>query len=357
MVKTQSRRRLRKMKKLKKSCIIVFVVVVVFGLIGAIQSKAESQKPMELIHSSTYPETNPFSQMLKAYLTDMETYSNGKMKVKHHWAGSLGASKDQYDMVIDEICHFTSVPVGWMPGRFPLSEIPGLPIYGESSFQCSSSIGEVMKKGYLGKEHSEVKLILFATSAPQKLWSKKKISNIDDLKGLKIRASTKPEMAAVKAMGAVPTPLPVTEVYLALERGVVDATFADYLMSNQFKLYEAAPYVLELKFFAAPVVFIMNKDWWDKAPDDVKSAVLKATEEQTDKMIKPLDIVEGKLKGVCVKMGAKVIEFPEADKDKLKQRFQPIINDWVTKTEAKGYPAKDALKAYMDGLSKYKSGN
>lgn len=342
---------------IKKTCqysIIVIALLVAFSLTGYVAPPAASGKPINLILSSANPEKHPVAIIFKAWAKDIETLSNGKIKVIPHWAGALGAAKDQYDMVIDGISDLSEFPVGWSPGRFPLSEITGLPIRGDSSEQICKSINEVVKKGYLNKEHSEVHLLIIGATSPQKFWSRKKISSISDLKGMKIRALTKPEVALVKALGGVPTPMPITEMYLALDRGVMDAGFFDYGSSMAFKLYEVAPYVMELNVYSTPVAMIMNKAWYEKLSPDLKTVIDKSTEPRAAIAGRTLDKFETMGKGVGVKHGLQVIEVSAADRARLNELAQPIITKWADSLEVKGYPAKAAVKTYMDALQKYK---
>ena len=351
------------MKKTFLYGILVVVMLIAVALAGCAKPPAEPAapaepeapaEPVELIHSTPNPEQHPVGFIFKAWGDDMEAFSNGQLKIVYNWAGGLGDAKDHYDMTINRVCDWAEFPVGWAPGRFPLSEIPALPIRGHSAAQCGQAIMEVVEKGYLDKEHSEVKLLVIGTTAPQKLFSKEKITSLADLEGLKIRCLTQPETALVKALGGVPTPMPITEVFMAMDRGVIDASFADYASAGVFTLFEAAPYVVELNTFSTPVAFVMNKDWWDSAPPDVKAGVEKSLEGRVLAACGLLDSLEAKSKAACLEGGIEVVEFTSADYAKLEELAQPILDEWVNSKEAEGYPAMEALEAYIAGLEKYK---
>ena len=104
--------------------------------------------------------------------------------------------------------------------------------------------------------------------------SKRLVKTPDDLKGLKIRVPTQQgHLKAFQAFGAQATPMDFTEVYTALQTGVLDGQEnpAEIILSN--KLYEVQKYLsLTQHLFWAPPP-LASKQWWDGLPADVRTGL------------------------------------------------------------------------------------
>lgn len=102
--------------------------------------------------------------------------------------------------------------------------------------------------------------------------SKKPLDGVDDLKGLKLRAPEGLVQAVFAAAGASPVNLPGSEVYTALDKGVIDA--ADYTVfstNEQQGMHKIANHPVYPGFHSLPVLEVsMNKAKWDSMSDDLK---------------------------------------------------------------------------------------
>ena len=104
--------------------------------------------------------------------------------------------------------------------------------------------------------------------------SRRPVKTPDDLKGLKIRVPTQQgHLKAFQAFGANATPMDFTEVYTALQTGVIDGQEnpAEIILSN--KLYEVQKYLsLTQHMFWAPPP-LASKAWWDRLPADIRGGL------------------------------------------------------------------------------------
>ena len=107
--------------------------------------------------------------------------------------------------------------------------------------------------------------------------SRRPVKTPDDLKGLKIRVPTQQgHLKAFQAFGANATPMDFTEVYTALQTGVIDGQEnpAEIILSN--KLYEVQKYLsLTQHMFWAPPP-LASKAWWDRLPADIRDGLQAA---------------------------------------------------------------------------------
>ena len=135
----------------------------------------------------------------------------------------------------------------------------------------------VTKKGY-------VALAYWDNGFKQLTDSKKPLIKPSDCKGLKFRVmSSKVLIEQFKALGAIPVVLPFSEVYSALQQGVVDGQ--ENTISNIYtkKFYEVQRYMTMSNHGYLGYMVVMSKKFWNKLPADLKAVVKQAIKDATAK--------------------------------------------------------------------------
>ncbi len=103
-----------------------------------------------------------------------------------------------------------------------------------------------------------------------------------EMKGLKMRInSSKVNAAIMKSVGAIPQTMAFSEVYQALDTGVVDGTEGP--LSNLYtqKQYEVQKHVTLTFHTISNYVVVVNKKFWDGLPPDVRTTLEGAMKDAT----------------------------------------------------------------------------
>jgi len=135
----------------------------------------------------------------------------------------------------------------------------------------------VDKKGY-------VALAYWDNGFKQISDSKRPLIKPEDAKGLKFRVmSSKVLIEQFKALDAIPVVLPFSEVYSALQQGVVDGQ--ENTISNIYtkKFYEVQKYMTISNHGYLGYMVVISKKFWNKLPADLKKDVKQAMKEATQK--------------------------------------------------------------------------
>ncbi len=110
--------------------------------------------------------------------------------------------------------------------------------------------------------------------------NKHPITKPDDLKGLKIRSTPNPyHIQAFKLLGMNPSPMPITELYTALENGTFDAQEHPITLTWSSKFYEVQKYLTVSNHVFTPVIVVMNKDKFNSLPTNYQKIVVDAARE------------------------------------------------------------------------------
>jgi C4-dicarboxylate-binding protein DctP len=136
-------------------------------------------------------------------------------------------------------------------------------------------LGLLASKGVTG--------LAFWDNGFKEMTSNKPIRTPDDFKGQKFRIqSSKVIDAQFRALGAIPQVMAYSEVYQALQTGVVDGQENPTSNVYQSKLYEVQKYLTMSDHGYHGYAVIVNKKFWDGLPPDIRATLEGAMKETTD---------------------------------------------------------------------------
>ncbi len=336
---------------MKKHLLMVGVgLFLVTFLIGLRAVCAAPEKPIELRFTAFITPTNAiFQNVFAPFAKDLEQMTNGRVEVKFFLSETLGKAKDQYDLVVKGIADMGAHALGFTPGRFPLSSVMELPFNIPSSTIGSRAVHELYEK-HLKQEFSDVKLINIAAVEPFNLHlAKKPVKTLGDLKGLRIRVVGPQMQAIVKAWGASPLNLSPSEVYDAIQKGMVDGMLTMFSQMIDSKYNELVKYHTLVNISTVVNVTVMNKISWNKLPPDIQKSIDKLSGVRLSVgQGEALDKRGKEAMEESVKMGHEVYSLPLQERKLWMDRVKHIDEAWIAEMEKKGLPGK---KVYDDTIA------
>jgi TRAP-type transport system periplasmic protein len=174
------------------------------------------------------------------------------------------------------------------------------------------------------------------------LYLKKPIKTAD-LKGLNIRVSPM-YLQVIKGLGGNPVVIPPTEVYVALERNVVDGYCWPSVGIGDWGWQKLTKYVVDPGFYNVPNPLLVNSKTWDKLPQKLKDVLTEAASEGEKKVVALFDDLAKKERPSLLKEGIQVIDLPQAEKEKfLKVAYDEGWKDIIQKSPQTGPELKKLL--------------
>ena len=318
------------------SFIIICSMVFVSGLV------VEAKTTKLHIASWNVPK-DPNTKVLEAIAADVEKASNGAV-VSELSFKALGKPQDYYDAAATGICDMAYVGIPYTPGRFPFSEMLGLPIQFPDNKIAAKAHYELWKRGYLDKQFKDVKVICVGSTAPYNfLWGKDSVAKLDAFKGKKIRCPGGPWTKMTEALGGVPVSVSAAESYMAIERGTIDGILQTWPAVPVFKLGEVCHNVTEINLSCFAFAVVMNDLSYEKLPQAAKDALAQNAEKYSNMM----GAVHHGFNQIGIKMmdkaGAKREQLSQEDTNTLKARLKPLFDEWVKDMEKKRLPGQKAL--------------
>lgn len=309
-------------------------------------------EPIKLTYANFPPApTFPCVQM-ERWKKEVEKRTNGAIAVQTFPGGTLLDAKGMLDGVIAGTADIGCLCMAYQPGRFLVTNATSLPLDLPSSKVGSLTLWNLYKK-YKPEAFAKVKVLTMFTTAPANIMSKVPIQNLDELKGVPLRASGGAAQI-LKAWGANPVGMPMPATPEALQKGVVKGLFSSLEVMKDFKFAELCKYVTMTQVPVYAFSVVMNMDKWNALPKDVQKVFDDLGPEQSawtgtymDNHVKDAMAWSEKTQGV------KTFQLSKEEKAKWDKLLEPMTDKWIKDAEAKGLPAKAIIKDIKSFASKY----
>lgn len=214
----------------------------------------------------------------------VEARSGGKVKVEVYPNGQLYKDRDEMEalrvgavqMLAPSLSKFGPLGVREfeifdLPYMFPNKETLYRTMDGDVGKRLMAKLGA---KGIVG--------LAFWDNGFKQMSANRPLRSLDDFKGLKMRIqSSKALEAQMKALGANPEIMAFSDVYVALQQGVVDGT--ENPLSNLYtqKMHEVQKHLTISDHGYLGYAVIANKKFWDGLPDSIRAMLEQALREST----------------------------------------------------------------------------
>jgi len=159
--------------------------------------------------------------------------------------------------------------------------------------------------------------------------AKKAISSPDDFKGLRFRAMDPSQVALYEAFGASGTPIPWTEVYMALRTGVADGQMNPPMYIILGSLYEVQKYLTLANIQYSDQFLVGNAAFLDSLPENVRKAFDEAVQEANARArTENENQVQARIQYLADK-GMEVIHLTDEQRAAFRERAQPSYMKWL----------------------------
>ena len=140
-----------------------------------------------------------------------------------------------------------------------------------------SEIGTEFKQKVADEMGLQILDICYLGTRQLNLRKKRDVETPDDLAGVKLRMPGSDAWLFLgKALGAEPTPVPFSEVYLALQTGTIDAQDNPLPTVEAAKFYEVTEQITLTSHLVDGVNIVVNDQTWERLSDDEKAAMTNA---------------------------------------------------------------------------------
>ena len=308
-----------------------------------------------LTYSTWVPPQHHISVWQANWTKEVEKATGGRVKFQG-LPKAPAAPPGTFDAVRDGLVDLSFVTASYTPSRHILPLMAELPGAGDTAVANSVAYSRVhWKRFHKVGEYKGVKLLGVWTHGPGQMFTKKAVSGIADVQGLKIRTGGGVAEQVANALGASAFVKPAPESYELLKSGVADGVFFPLESVVSFKLDTVLEQATLFPggMYSSSFGFFMNEDKWRKLPKQDQQAIEKLAYEYVARSAgQSWDTADDKGLAQLKKSGVKIINADKAFVAEVRKRSAPIVDDWIKKASAKGVDAKAALAEFRAELKK-----
>ena len=329
---------------MKKNIFLRLVGLAVIALfIGSLLPVSSMAAPITLNYANFPPApTFPCVQM-ERWKKEVEKRTGGRVAIKTFPGGTLLGAKNMMDGVIAGQADIGCLCMAYQPGRFLVTNAIALPVGFPNATVASLALWDLYKK-YKPKAFAKVKALTMFTCAPANIYAKTPVRNLEDLKGLELRASGGVAQA-LKALGATPVGMPQSETPEALQKGVVKGAASSLETLMDFKYAEICKYVTIFNGPVYPFAVVMNMDKWNSLPKDVQDVMDGMGVEQAFWTGNYMDKhVNKSIEWSKKNHNIEITKLTKKELANWNRLLRPLKDKWITQAKAKGLPARAILR-------------
>ena len=330
---------------------IGFMVIMVLVSFGA--GTAAAKKSITLTVGSTWAPDWPSNIFMKMWEDKVTKASNGRIKFRNFWAGSMVKMGEETDAL-----ESGSIDIACLCACFYPTDMPMNNIYWGMFFIPQKSSMQVKIYQKLRKEFPQMdqeiekhncKILFLSAVDTYGLFTKKPLASVAELKGKKISGIGRYHPRFFKPIGCELISMHVADRYSAMQTGVLDGDFLPLLFTKPYRYWEVAKYRVLVDSGANHGMphCISMKAWNKLSPEDQK-ILMKAGREMEVESAEWCDREAKRfLKELEEQYGVQTISFPFEEKIKWCDAIGDPLWSYARDLEKAGLPGFDYVKAYV----------
>ncbi len=284
-------------------------------------------------HSANSDE--PYHIGLTEFARIVKEKSGGKVEIQIFPNNQLGNEKEMVEGVLLGTVDIT-VPSNGVVTNF-VSELGifDLPfLFRDRAHMYKVMDGEVGQMLSTAMQAKGFRLLGFYEAGVRHIMTRTKpINSFDDLGGLKIRTMGVPaHVSSFNAFGANATPLAYSELYSALQTGLVDGAEAANTNYNSKKFYEVAPHWAQIGWTALVADLIMSEAKFKSLPEDIQNILLEAGARSASVERKAYSDSDNAL---LADLEAKGVKVTRPDPAPFREASKKVYDEFVTNEETR----------------------
>jgi TRAP-type mannitol/chloroaromatic compound transport system substrate-binding protein len=320
----------------KRSLTIGSAAIAALFLVASI---ASAEKTKLRIQTHFAPEQLS-GKMVGEYVENIQAMSNGEIEVEVFYSSSVTKSVESFDAAATGIIDCDMTGGAYQTGKNPAFQFVGDIMGGyDTPYQQLSWLyyGGGLEAAQKLYNKFGMELIGWYVPGQESLSSSKPIRNADDFKDWKFRSPPGMETKIFEKLGAKPVVMDFTEIFTALESGIIDGADAAGLANNVgLGLYDIVKHANYPGFHSMPSDHLAcNKSVWDSMPENHRAIMKVAMEALALRTAMLTEVRNNEAAAMLREQGVNLYAWSEEDKQKFRDAAQATWPEFATTPEAK----------------------
>jgi TRAP-type C4-dicarboxylate transport system substrate-binding protein len=320
---------------------------------------AAQEAPLTLRMADSLPAGHFLYEIVsKPFMEAATAASHGRLKFQHFPSEQLGKARDLLRLTQHGVMDVGYVVPSYQAEKLPLSAVAELPgaigsdlCTGTRAFWNLTREGQFLRVNEFDKQGMRPLVVFIMSGYQLELSSNRKVTQLADLQGLKLRTTGAAMDLLVRALGGVPMHISPAEIYESMSRGTIDGTVLAHQSVVSYKLTELLKSSTTDQSFASVVLtYSISEKRWRQLPPDIQQALADAGEQVTHDACLRLGKREAGVRDSVMQKGVQPITLPAEDRPKLQQVFQEVRRQWAETLDRQGRQGSAAVAAWDAAL-------
>jgi C4-dicarboxylate-binding protein DctP len=316
---------------------LVPVLILLLTLTGVAEAKTEFRL------SNQFPVSHHISKGLIFFADKVKEYSGGALECKIFDSAQLYKDTEIVEALQDALVDTGLVATNKWSGMIPAIDIFEMPFV----FKDLSSIKKFLDAGaaeLLDKEFESrgVKNLFWVDYGYVQFFNNKRpLTKPADMKGLTMRSFSGSDAETLQTLGAAPTVMSSSEMYMALQRGTVDGATTGMPAAISRKVQEVQKYMTLANYTTAQFALQGNAAWWNSLSAEDREAITKAGRDAEAWIRAVIADSENEAQKAIEDAGVKIYALNEAERGEFQAATLPVRESFAKRT---GDPGKRLLE-------------
>ncbi|XDA97257.1 TRAP transporter substrate-binding protein [Sulfitobacter sp. LCG007] len=319
----------------------------------ALMGSAAWAEPVTLRVQTHYATEHPTGKLIAQWIDDVETMSGGEITIEMFYSSSVVATTETFDAAINGILDCDATGGAYQTGKNPAFQFVGDLMGGyDTPWQYYSWLyyGDGMAAAQKLYNEQNMQLIGWSLYGQESLSSSKPLAGFDDLKGWKFRSPPGMETEIFEELGASPIVMDFTEVFTALETGIIDGADASGLANNVgLGIYDLVKHATYPGFHSMPADHLAcNKDIWEGLTEAQRRIIDTAWQKLSFQIALSNDKNNTEAAAKLQEEGVTLYAWSDEDRAQFRKGAQVAWERWADKTPE----AREILESHKAYLTK-----
>ncbi len=335
------------MKALKtmtlRSSLAILAAALCLGTTAAVAQEIKAK------FGTSLPDSHPQTLGARKFAEIVDQKSKGRIKITVYSGAQLGSDQQMQAALRGGTQEFTAPSTATLANLVKEFGVFGLPFSFASEKQAYAVFDGPFGQSILDKltEKDLIGLAYWENGFRHFTNSKRPIVKAEDLAGIKVRTMQNNLYIDLFAgLGANAIPMPVNELFTALETKAVDAQENPYTVVQAQKFYDVQKYLSTTGHAYDAQVLIASKKFWDKLSDADKALMKEASREATDFQRQASRDLNAKARAELAKAGMQINDVSDAERQRMREKLQPVI------AKHQAAVGEETAKAFFDAIAK-----
>ena len=277
---------------------------------------------------TSLPDEHPQTLAARKFAELVGAKSQGRIKVTVYSSAQLGSDQQMQAALRGGTQEFTAPSTATLANLVKEFGVFGLPFSFASEKQADAVFDGPFGQSILAKlaERGLIGLAYWENGFRNFTNSRRPIVKAEDMAGLKVRTmQNNMYIDLFNGLGANAVPMPVNELFGALETRAVDAQENPFTVVYAQKFYEVQKYLSTTYHAYDAQVLIASKKFWDKLSDADKALMREAAREATLYQRQTSRDLNAKARAALVKEGMQINEISDAERQRMREKLQSVV--------------------------------